>query len=102
MFYQDAIECLQHLIHSPSINGLIEFVLKKIYSTADCMERVYTKWLTGDRAWELQVCTAAGPGTVIDVTSRMHCLTVQPYLVLFFLLTKLMSRKLATVKLTRF
>ena len=87
---------------SYSINVLIEFVPKKIYSTVDCMERVYTEWLMGDCAWELHVCTTAGPGTVIDITSRMHCLTVQPYLVLFFLLTKLMSHKLATIKLTHF
>jgi hypothetical protein len=51
VFYQDAIECLQHLIHSPSNNGEIEFVLQKIYSTADRVQHIYTEWLTGDRAW---------------------------------------------------
>ncbi|KAI6004631.1 hypothetical protein EDD15DRAFT_2155283 [Pisolithus albus] len=54
VFYRDAIECPQHLVHSPSNNGQIEFVPKKIYSAADRMQRVYTEWLTGDRAWELQ------------------------------------------------
>ncbi|KAI5984466.1 hypothetical protein EDD15DRAFT_2177258, partial [Pisolithus albus] len=54
VFYRDAIKCLQHLVHSPSNNGQIEFVPKKIYSAADRMQRVYTEWLTGDRAWELQ------------------------------------------------
>ena len=64
LFYRDAIECLQHLLHSPSLSGQIEFVPKKIYSAADRMERVYTEWLTGDRAWELQVCTLAGSVTI--------------------------------------
>ncbi|KAI6004944.1 hypothetical protein EDD15DRAFT_2359872 [Pisolithus albus] len=54
VFYRDAIECLQHLIHSPSNNGLIHFVPEKIYSAADRTQRIYTDWLTGDRAWELQ------------------------------------------------
>ena len=48
LFYCDTIECLQHLIHSPSIKGQIEFVPKKIYSTADHMERIYTEWLMGN------------------------------------------------------
>ena len=64
LFYRDAIECLQHLIHSPSIKGQIEFVPKKIYSAADRMERVYTEWLTGNRAWELQVRTITGNNAV--------------------------------------
>ena len=29
-------------------NLQMEFVLKKIYSAADRMERIYTEWLTGD------------------------------------------------------
>lgn len=48
LFYQDPIDCLQHLIHSLSINGQIEFVPKKIYTTVDHMEHIYTEWLTGD------------------------------------------------------
>ncbi|KIK14429.1 hypothetical protein PISMIDRAFT_38112, partial [Pisolithus microcarpus 441] len=54
VFYQDAIECLQHLIHLPSNNRQVHFVLKKIYSAMDCMQHIYTDWLTGDQAWELQ------------------------------------------------
>ncbi|KIK20659.1 hypothetical protein PISMIDRAFT_105401 [Pisolithus microcarpus 441] len=38
VFYRDTIECLQHLIHLPSNNG----------------QHIYTDWLTGDQAWELQ------------------------------------------------
>ncbi|KAI6108121.1 hypothetical protein F5141DRAFT_974086, partial [Pisolithus sp. B1] len=54
VFYRDAIECLQYLVHSPSNNGQIEFMPKNIYSAADHMQHVYTEWLTGDRAWELE------------------------------------------------
>ncbi|KAI6117937.1 hypothetical protein F5141DRAFT_1000268, partial [Pisolithus sp. B1] len=54
MFYWDAIKCLQHLVHLLSNNGQIEFMPKRIYSAADCMQHVYTEWLMGDRARELQ------------------------------------------------
>ncbi|KIK19381.1 hypothetical protein PISMIDRAFT_13714 [Pisolithus microcarpus 441] len=54
VFYRDTIECLQHLIHSPSNSGQVHFVPKKIYSAADHTQRIYTDWLTGDQAWELQ------------------------------------------------
>ena len=102
LFYRDAIECLQHLIHSPSISGQIELVPKKIYSAADRMERVYTEWLTGDRAWELQVCTIADSNTVTHFTFRMHYLTVRHFSVSFFPLTRRISLKSGTVKRTRF
>ena len=100
LFYRDAIECLQHLIHLPSINGWIEFVPKRIYSTADRLQHIYTEWITGDRAWELQVCTITGSRTIDHFTFRMHFLTVQLFLALFFRPTKHTSPKSGTVKHT--
>ena len=102
LFYRDAIECLQHLIHSPSINGQMEFVPKKIYSAADRMERIYTEWLTGDRAWELQVCTIARSRTIDQFTFRMLFPMAQLFSASFFRLTKRISPKSGTVKHTRF
>ncbi|KAI5985603.1 hypothetical protein EDD15DRAFT_2175709 [Pisolithus albus] len=40
VFYRDAIECLQHLIHLPSNNGLIHFVPEKIYSAAHLSDTI--------------------------------------------------------------
>jgi hypothetical protein len=71
VFYRDIIECLQPLIHSSSNNGEIEFVPKKIYSTADRVQCTYTEWLTGDRAWDLQVCTFISDYAIAHVTFRM-------------------------------
>ncbi|KIK12076.1 hypothetical protein PISMIDRAFT_121497, partial [Pisolithus microcarpus 441] len=74
VFYRDAIECLQHLIHSPSNSGQVHFVPKKIYSAADCMQCIYTDWLTGDRAWELQDALPDGAtllGVVLS-SDKMH------------------------------
>ncbi|KIK27357.1 hypothetical protein PISMIDRAFT_8193 [Pisolithus microcarpus 441] len=34
--------------------GQVHFVPKKIYSAMDHMQHIYTDWLTGDWAWELQ------------------------------------------------
>ncbi|KIK19787.1 hypothetical protein PISMIDRAFT_106961 [Pisolithus microcarpus 441] len=69
VFYRDAIECLQHLIHSPSNSGQVHFVPKKIYSATDRMQCIYIDWLTGDQAWELQVRT---------LTKAMYLFTFPP------------------------
>lgn len=100
LFYWDAIKCLQHLIHSLSINGQIEFVPKKIYTTTDQIECIYTEWLTGDRAWELQVCILQGAKEIVHPVSRMCYLMVQPFLGSFFHPIKPTSLKLATIRLT--
>ncbi|KIK13133.1 hypothetical protein PISMIDRAFT_18209 [Pisolithus microcarpus 441] len=74
VFYRDAIECLQHLIHSPSNSGQVHFVPKKIYSATDHTQRIYTDWLTGDRAWELQDALPDGAtllGIVLS-SDKMH------------------------------
>ncbi|KIK15956.1 hypothetical protein PISMIDRAFT_114217 [Pisolithus microcarpus 441] len=74
VFYRDTIECLQHLIHSPSNSGQVHFVPKKIYSTVDRMQHIYTDWLTGDWAWELQDALPDG-ATLLGVvlpSDKMH------------------------------
>ncbi|KAI5987306.1 hypothetical protein EDD15DRAFT_2389609 [Pisolithus albus] len=79
VFYRDAIECLQHLIHSPSNNGLIHFVPEKIYSAVDRTQRIYTDWLTGDRAWELQDALPDGAtllGVVLSSDKTAHPLLI--------------------------
>ncbi|KAI6015977.1 hypothetical protein EDC04DRAFT_2608619 [Pisolithus marmoratus] len=40
------------LSHPPSV---IEFIPKRIYSAAGQMQHIYTEWLMGNQAWELQV-----------------------------------------------
>ena len=80
----------------------MEFVLKKIYSTADRMECIYTEWLTGDRAWELQVCTITRSRTIDQFTFRMLFPMAQLFSALFFHLTIHISPKSGTVKHTRF
>lgn len=100
LFYRDAIDCLQYLIHSPSIDGQIEFVPKKIYTAADRIERVYTEWLSGDRAWELQVRVLQVGDEVAYVVFRTLYLTVRPFLGSCFHPTKRTSPKSVTVKLT--
>ena len=55
LFYWDAVECIQSLLSHPFFERHISFVPHKVWSTAARLVRVYSEWLTGDHAWELQV-----------------------------------------------
>lgn len=56
VFYQDAIECLQSLLSHPLLVDSFNFIPRKVYESAECAVRIYYGFMTGDRAWELQVC----------------------------------------------
>ncbi|KAI5981099.1 hypothetical protein EDC04DRAFT_2617650 [Pisolithus marmoratus] len=47
--------------------SMIEFMPKRIYSAADHMQHIYTEWLRGNQAWELQDTLPKGT-TLLGVT----------------------------------
>lgn len=55
LFYRDPLECLQSLMHHPLMKDHIHYTPFKLFNQAKGMMRVYTEWLSGDRAWEIQV-----------------------------------------------
>lgn len=55
LFYRDPIECLQVILHNPLIQDVIEYSPFRIFETAQKLVRVYTEWLSGDAAWNIQV-----------------------------------------------
>lgn len=59
LFYRDPLECVQALLSHPLLEPHISFVPRKVWSTAARLVRVYDDWLSGNHAWELQVCTIA-------------------------------------------
>ncbi|KIK75320.1 hypothetical protein PAXRUDRAFT_36990 [Paxillus rubicundulus Ve08.2h10] len=74
VFFHGAIECLKALMHSPMYAGHIKFIPKKIYATADNLHCVYSEWLTGEHAWELQDALLDGAtllGVIIS-SDKMH------------------------------
>ena len=55
LYYRDPIECLQSLLRSPLLANQLEFVPYRLYKTADKLMRVYSEWMSGEAAWEMQV-----------------------------------------------
>jgi hypothetical protein len=55
LYHRDPLLCLQHLMQNPLVQDQISFSPFKLYESAAKVMRVYTEWLSGDRAWDMQV-----------------------------------------------
>jgi hypothetical protein len=55
LYYRDPLICLQYLMQSPLVQDQISFSPFKLYENAAKTMRIYTEWLSGDRAWNIQV-----------------------------------------------
>ena len=56
LYYRDPIDCLQSILHNPLVQDHIQFHPFQLFWSAEGAMRVYTEWLSGDAAWEMQVC----------------------------------------------
>lgn len=55
LYYRDPLECIQSIMHSPLVKDHINFQPMQIFHSAEKLMRVYTEWLSGDAAWNMQV-----------------------------------------------
>ena len=56
LYYRDPIDCLQSILHNPLVQDFIEFDPFQLFWSAEGAMRVYTEWLSGNVAWEMQAC----------------------------------------------
>lgn len=56
LYWRDALECVAWLLNHPLFRGHLDWVPRRIYKTPEKQCRVYTEWMTGDEAWNMQVC----------------------------------------------
>lgn len=68
LFYRQPLECLQSLLSHPLLAPHIDFVPRKVWTSAARICRIYDEWLTGDRAWNIQVSTSPCSYIQIDLT----------------------------------
>ncbi|KAJ7715023.1 hypothetical protein B0H14DRAFT_2413361, partial [Mycena olivaceomarginata] len=54
VYYRDPLECLQALLSNPLVQDFIEFTPFRLWSSANKLMRVYTEWISGETAWNLQ------------------------------------------------
>ena len=56
LLYRDPLECIQSLLENPLAANSIQMKPFKLFRTAEKLTRIYTEWLSGDAAWDAQVC----------------------------------------------
>ncbi|KAG1786723.1 hypothetical protein EV424DRAFT_1551366 [Suillus variegatus] len=54
LFWRDPVECLESLFSNPLFHNKLNFVPHHVYKTAVWLLRVYSEWLTGNSAWDMQ------------------------------------------------
>jgi len=55
LFFRDALECVEYLFGNPLFAEHIDFLPTRLYRDAEQTIRIYSEWLTGDIAWDMQV-----------------------------------------------
>ena len=55
LYYRDPIECLKCLFSNPLHQEHIELIPYHCYTLAEKTNRVYSEWMSGDVAWQIQV-----------------------------------------------
>ncbi len=58
LFYCDPLECIESLLNSPLIADDIEFAPYHIFKTVEKSIHEYSEWMSGNAAWEMQVCVS--------------------------------------------
>jgi hypothetical protein len=54
LYFRDPLECLEEILRSPLLTGHIEFDPYRVYSSCDKNNRIYSEWLSGNAAWDMQ------------------------------------------------
>jgi hypothetical protein len=55
LYYRDAIDCLQSIFNNPLFSNHLDFSPFRLFNTAERLIRVFTEWMSGNAAWEMQV-----------------------------------------------
>jgi hypothetical protein len=59
LYYRDSLEVFKFLFGNPVYTGFMTYEPHRIYTNRRREKRVYTDMMTGDWAWECQVCSSA-------------------------------------------
>ena len=55
LYYQDPLQCLQHLLQNPLNSNHLEFIPYRVYESITKQVQQYTEWMSVDVSWGLQV-----------------------------------------------
>jgi hypothetical protein len=57
LYYRDGLEVFKFLFGNPEYEGFMSYEPYKVYTCQRKEKRIYTEMMTGDWAWECQVCS---------------------------------------------
>lgn len=82
LFYRDALECVEYLFGNPIFANGIDFCPARLYHDSEQTIRMYTEWMTGNAAWEMQVYPFPHSDSIYTVLSsrRKYFQLVQHFL----------------------
>ena len=55
LFFRDALDCTEYLFGNPLFAGHMDFSPTQSYRDAEQTIRIYSEWMTGEAAWNMQV-----------------------------------------------
>ncbi|KAH7903379.1 hypothetical protein BJ138DRAFT_1020738, partial [Hygrophoropsis aurantiaca] len=54
LFWRDPLECIEALFNNPLFHNKLDLVPRRVYRSEERLVRVYSEWMTGDTAWDMQ------------------------------------------------
>ncbi|TFK71326.1 hypothetical protein BDN72DRAFT_895699 [Pluteus cervinus] len=54
LYHRDPVECIEYLMQNPLLSDHISYTPLQVYRSANKLMRIYSHWLTGTHAWDLQ------------------------------------------------
>ncbi|KAG2122736.1 hypothetical protein DEU56DRAFT_745840 [Suillus clintonianus] len=69
LYWRDPLECIATLFNHPLFHNRMDFTPRKVYTTAEKQCRVYTEWMTGSGAWNMQSAIPSGATLLSTILS---------------------------------
>ncbi|KAG1851346.1 hypothetical protein DFJ58DRAFT_729005 [Suillus subalutaceus] len=69
LYWRDPLECISNIFNHPLFHDHMDYSARRVYICAQKACRVYTEWMTGNCAWEIQSALPAGAtllGTILS------------------------------------
>ncbi|KIK38770.1 hypothetical protein CY34DRAFT_25513 [Suillus luteus UH-Slu-Lm8-n1] len=69
LYWCDPLECIVSLLNHPFFHDRMDFTPCRVYATAQRLCHVYSEWMTGDDAWNMQSALPGGAmlfGTILS------------------------------------
>ncbi|KAG1867088.1 hypothetical protein C8R48DRAFT_599969, partial [Suillus tomentosus] len=69
LYWRDPLECISSIFNHPLFHDCMDYSARRVYTSAQKVCRIYTEWMTGDHAWEMQSALPAGTTLLSTILS---------------------------------